>query len=193
LAINLKKVCDASKGAIFNPSPNDPLSGPCLCDGVTCQPVDLSTSGTLLFLTAKIRLQTFSNNFGTGTTPQKCNQSGTRVYSPMQNSSAVGHLPDPVGSPVPIVVPGCIAPPPSFDMSDVINASSKYYIQSTVASDTNTNYVFVTGLNGTPLNNPGLDSLLPANYNYTRRFLKTHENSLPPMVDLTGDLTLSIG
>ena len=51
------QVCDASKGAIFNPSPNDPTSGTCLLpNGANSRPVNLFQPGQTLWLNMTVCL-----------------------------------------------------------------------------------------------------------------------------------------
>lgn len=102
LSIDLTQVCDPTQGGVFNPSPNDPTSGVCLCNGSTCPPVNLFVPGNDLYLTVRVRLDQRNNDFVANGCPTR----NTSFYS-LQPTTP------PVGTPVLLTLPSCTPPPPS--------------------------------------------------------------------------------
>ena len=61
LSVDLHNVCDATQSGLFNPSPNDPSTGTCMCpDQPNCTGVDFFPLSTL-YLSLYVHLAQYSN------------------------------------------------------------------------------------------------------------------------------------
>ncbi|PNW80867.1 hypothetical protein CHLRE_07g332901v5 [Chlamydomonas reinhardtii] len=127
LSVDLKRVCDASRQARFNPSPNDPTLSDCNCPmaggaspTAPCDPVDLSTQGSV-FVGLRLKLAYYGGSplppDGAGNLTDVCPRSSISSYVLKDDTTGnVGVqefiLPDCMYSPPPPPPPPRPPPPP---------------------------------------------------------------------------------